>query len=274
MQKNYQRYNSDQGLITTARKLDLHKLIIIVPAILIFLIGAFFVSSIHGSNESDYSIELSSSSIMTSVNEILRSVSSSNNSNAASTSSNSLVLGIEMNQFCADISQKVDKTNSLSESYVPANLILLTKLKTDKQIQIRSEVLKDLASLFDDAKKSGLNLQVISGYRSYQTQITLFNSYVAQEKSNGLSETDAIAKANTYSAKPGHSEHQLGTVVDVSLAGSSNPFNLTSAENLKLFNYLEQSVSKFNFKISYPKDNNFGYQYEPWHLRWIDKECN
>lgn len=127
-----------------------------------------------------------------------------------------------------------------------------------------------LSKLFADAKKNGIStIRVSSAFRSYQTQEDLFNTYVKNEQKNGLSLSQATTKANTYSAKPGHSEHQLGTTVD--LMACASPCNFYDSINTPLYTYIKRNAHKFGFIISYPDGSEpyTGYVYEPWHIRYV-----
>lgn len=107
----------------------------------------------------------------------------------------------------------------------------------------------------NDAAKSGISLYIASGFRSYNTQKTLYNNYVYR---------DGKAAAERYSARPGYSEHQTGLAIDVNNASSS-------FVNTKEAKWLEQNCWKYGFIIRYPKgkESITGYQYEPWHIRYV-----
>lgn len=162
----------------------------------------------------------------------------------------------------------LNKTNGLAYDYVP------DLIQYNSNYQISPKIEQDLNNLLSELGSTGVNSYVLSAYRSYQTQENLFNNYVKNElaKAPGISLEEATIRANNYSAKPGHSEHQLGTTVDLNCAGCT-PFAFYQS-NLKLYSYLEENSYKFGFVISYPKDSKpiTGYNYEPWHLRYIGKE--
>ena len=94
-----------------------------------------------------------------------------------------------------------------------------------------------------------------SGYRSYATQQSLYSNYVAQ---------DGQAKADTYSARPGYSEHQTGLTMDFSPIADS--FGQS-----KQFTWLMANAFKFGFVLRYPADKVAitGYMSEPWHWRYV-----
>lgn len=156
--------------------------------------------------------------------------------------------------------KKVSKTISLG-AYEPRDLVSFKGVKVSKRI------VQDLERLLAAAQKDGLSLKVVSGYRSYSYQKNVFDRYVTKERAKNpkLSRQAAEDLANTYSARPGHSEHQLGTVVDI--LSSENNYSFSVTPDLKYVGWFEKNASKFNFVISYPKGGT-EYIYEPWHLRW------
>ena len=112
-----------------------------------------------------------------------------------------------------------------------------------------------LNKMFAAAKAEGVNLFTVSSYRSYQTQQTLYNNYVAR---------DGVAAADRYSARAGHSEHQTGLAFDL------NSLEQSWGET-KEGKWLAANCHKYGFIIRYPKDkeNVTGYMYEPWHVRYL-----
>jgi len=156
--------------------------------------------------------------------------------------------------------RKVSKTISLGR-FKPTGLVPF------QNVMISERTLPDLKKLLAAARKDGITLKVVSGYRSYKKQEKIFEGWIAKEmkKNRALTRAQAEALANTYSAKAGHSEHQLGTVVDV--LSSENGYQFSSDQHLKYVSWLENNAASFNFTISYPKDSK-EYVYEPWHIRW------
>lgn len=137
----------------------------------------------------------------------------------------------------------VNKTYHLPKNYDP---------------KVNKEALKNLKKMQADAKALGLNVPLISGYRSYETQEKLYNKYVKKDGEN---------KANTYSAKPGESEHQTGLAFDI---GSVD----RSFANTIEAKWLAENAYLYGFIIRYPKDktNVTGYIYEPWHVRYLGEK--
>lgn len=115
--------------------------------------------------------------------------------------------------------------------------------------------LESFQKLASDAALLGLKIECTSGYRSYEWQETIYNNYVA---------SDGVLNADTYSARPGHSEHQTGLAIDVN--SISNDFIGTPE-----CEWLAQNAHRYGFIIRYPegKEQYTGYQYEPWHIRYI-----
>jgi zinc D-Ala-D-Ala carboxypeptidase len=159
-----------------------------------------------------------------------------------------------------ELLSKYSKVYFLNENYTPKQISLLDKkysISPDKEIYIHGQVKKFIENLIDDAFDDGIEIRIVSGYRSFDTQKSLKSSYLVQYGTG----------ANAFSADQGYSEHQLGTAVDF-----SNPTlgsNLTiSFEQSKSFAWLMENAHKYGFTLSYPKGNQF-YQYEPWHWRFV-----
>ncbi len=136
-----------------------------------------------------------------------------------------------------------NKTYSLPSTYAPGE---------------DSTAVAALNKMFAAAKEDGVNLFVVSSYRSYQTQEKLYNNYVAR---------DGVAAADRYSARAGHSEHQTGLAFDL------NSLEQSWGET-KEGKWLAANCHKYGFIIRYPKDkeNVTGYMYEPWHVRYLGVE--
>lgn len=157
---------------------------------------------------------------------------------------------------------KVDKYTSIG-SFAPSDLVSFPG--SDQQVS--SRIVSDLTNLMNAAKKDGLTFRVASGYRSYASQVSTFDYWVNQElqKNPSLTRAQAEELANKYSARPGHSEHQLGTTVDI-LAQDTN-YQFVSESTTQSAKWLEANAGKYKFKISF-KQGNPEYNYEPWHIRW------
>lgn len=138
----------------------------------------------------------------------------------------------------------VNKTYSLPLSYNPGGLT--------------AETYSAFEQLSADAGNSGLDIYLSSGFRSYDYQNEIYNNYV-----------DAYGQetADTFSARPGHSEHQTGLAIDVNTIDDS-------FADTKEAKWLAEHCHEYGFIIRYPKgkDSITGYKYEPWHIRYVGKE--
>lgn len=125
--------------------------------------------------------------------------------------------------------------------------------------QLNSEVYEAFKKLSDAAKISNLSILSQSAYRSYATQQTIYNNYV---NSNGKTWAD------TWSARPGYSEHQTGLALDVL---SSSDKSLSDFENTDEFTWMKENSYKYGFILRYGEDTTLqtGYGYEPWHYRYV-----
>ncbi len=137
----------------------------------------------------------------------------------------------------------VNKTYSLPSTYGNG---LTEETKTAFQ-KLRAAALLD-----------GFDIYIASGFRSYDRQVTLYNNYVQR---------DGIEGADTYSARPGHSEHQSGLTFDVNEV--SDKFHNTPEAN-----WLENNCYKYGFILRFPngKEKVTGFKYESWHFRYVGEE--
>ena len=151
-----------------------------------------------------------------------------------------------------DITVLVNKFNKLDENYEPKDL---TTLSYSKAYKMRKEAAEAFDKLQAYALTEGVSFYPYSAYRSYDSQNIIYNRYVSQ---------DGVLNADTYSARPGHSEHQTGLAVDIRSTGY---YELIQ----KHYEWLLENSYKFGFIIRYPKNSEYitGYQEEPWHLRYI-----
>ena len=145
-------------------------------------------------------------------------------------------------------------------TYIDGILIANKTYKLPKNYDPRTNknAYKAFKKMQSDARKDGINLFIASGYRSYSYQKSLYNSYKAR---------DGKEKADTYSARAGHSEHQTGLAFDINDPSSS-------FENTKEAKWLASNCTKYGFIIRYEKSKEkmTGYKYEPWHIRYLGKD--
>ncbi|WP_246303249.1 M15 family metallopeptidase [Paenibacillus plantarum] len=163
------------------------------------------------------------------------------------------------------ITALVNKQNALPSSYEPTDLVypniaFTFSEKIDKR-KMRQVAATAIEKLFAGAAKDGVPLAGVSAYRSYATQKALFDSYVKK---------DGEEKAKTYSAVPGTSEHETGLAIDVT--GSNGKCAAADCfGGTKEAIWLEKHAGEYGFIIRYPQGKAAitGYQYEPWHLRYV-----
>ncbi|MGM0835097.1 MAG: M15 family metallopeptidase [Bacillota bacterium] len=162
----------------------------------------------------------------------------------------------------------VNKNQALPADYVPADLTIPNvafSFEGDYEKKyLREEAARALEELFAAATNEKVELFAVSGYRSYETQYGVYNSYIKKWGEE---------KTNTFSAIPGHSEHQTGLTMDIS--SRSNALDLTEEfGDTPEGQWVKQNAYKHGFIIRYPKGKEVltGYQYEPWHLRYVGKE--
>ena len=152
----------------------------------------------------------------------------------------------------------VNKYNYLDKNYVPKNLEEIDNkyaLSSKKLVHDAKIAFENMA---ENASKDGLNIRAISTYRTYSYQKELYDNYVREE---------GIKKADTYSARPGYSEHQTGLVVDV----DNKKDYYENFEKTKEFIWMDRNAHKHGFILRYPKDkeNITKYMYEAWHYRYV-----
>ncbi|BBI35060.1 D-alanyl-D-alanine carboxypeptidase family protein [Cohnella abietis] len=162
----------------------------------------------------------------------------------------------------------VNKKRMLSSTYVPKDLTVpnvpFSFSGSSPKKQMRREAALALESLFKAAKKDKIDLKAVSGYRSYATQKSIFQSN---------SDKKGEEVANRTSARPGQSEHQTGLAMDVSSASAGYDLVEKFGETTE-GKWLAKHAAEHGFIIRFlkGKESITGYSYEPWHIRYIGKE--
>ena len=166
----------------------------------------------------------------------------------------------------ADITKEmytlVNKYNYLEQNYIPDNLVTITGIYARDKAQLVDIAYDNFVKMADVARKENLTIKVTTGYRSYSFQSTLYNNYV---------KADGIKNADTYSARPGYSEHQLGYSADLT---NTKNVSFDEFENTDEYKWLQNNAHKFGFIMRYPKDKEYitGYIFESWHYRYVGVE--
>lgn len=130
--------------------------------------------------------------------------------------------------------------------------------KDSKAYKLDNRALEAYEEMESAAAAEGIALTIVSAHRTHDFQANLYERYVSR---NGKAEAD------TFSARPGHSEHETGLAVDLNQVD-------TAFENTKAFTWLFENAHLYGFILRYPKggENLTGYMYEPWHYRYVGKE--
>lgn len=150
----------------------------------------------------------------------------------------------------------VNKYYYLTQDYIPADLITLNaKYNTGPNNKLKKEAADAFMKMSDAALLDNVIIKNASGYRSYEYQVNLYNNYVNKDGKN---------LADKYSARPGFSEHQTGLCTDI------NQIDI-GFEKTDAFKWLDKNAYKYGFILRFPKnkENLTGYQYEPWHYRYV-----
>jgi D-alanyl-D-alanine carboxypeptidase len=154
------------------------------------------------------------------------------------------------------------------KTYKPSDLIfpkVPTRVPGNESMQIRKVVGDALVAMFADAKQEkDFSLMLSSGFRSYSYQVNLYGSYVKR---------DGQAAADTYSARPGYSEHQTGLAADITTTSHKCELEACFGDTPE-GEWLAANAYKYGFILRYPADkvSVAGYEYEPWHFRYVGKE--
>jgi D-alanyl-D-alanine carboxypeptidase len=138
----------------------------------------------------------------------------------------------------------------------------LVAITSDGSIEMRAAAADAFLDMVNAARREDVYLVPLSGFRSIEYQRYLFFGIKAEA---GQATTE---RAET-SAPPGYSEHHTGYAVDIGDATRSETDVETSFERTSAFRWLEDNAGRYNFELSFPKDNPYGVSYEPWHWRFV-----
>ena len=170
----------------------------------------------------------------------------------------------------ASLLRVVDKQRALPDGYAPADLVALPDRVAAPGFlaqRMRKDAAEAAVKLLDAAQAQGLDLRAKSTYRSYAEQVRTFQFWVDQH---------GLAQAKRESAEPGHSEHQTGAAIDV--AGKSTGWELEAPFGASPEGkWVALHAAEYGFAISYPSveaEAITGYEWEPWHLRYIGTTCS
>lgn len=159
----------------------------------------------------------------------------------------------------------LDTRLRLPTSYVPGDLVSVSRAGVSGDGRIRRVALNDFSAMARAARLAGARFAVESAYRSYGTQISTFWGWV------GIM---GYRPALLASARPGHSEHQLGTAVDLKTPGGAAPWTYVDWGRTRPGAWLARNSWRYGWVLSYPRTGSPGqtcYKYEPWHFRYVGR---
>lgn len=158
----------------------------------------------------------------------------------------------------------LDTVFLLPSGYAPGDLVDTSQAGLNGSQFIRAIALQDLRAMVDAATSDGARLAVQSAYRSYRGQVLTFDGWVGQV---------GYGEALKTSARPGHSEHQLGTAIDFRTVGGASPWTYADWATTTEGAWLAANAWRFGWVMSYPKGTSAAscYRYEPWHYRYVGR---
>jgi D-alanyl-D-alanine carboxypeptidase len=158
----------------------------------------------------------------------------------------------------------LDTVFQLPRGYAPPDLVDTSRAGLNGSYFIRAIAEEDLAAMIEAAGSAGAHLAVQSAYRSYAGQVLTFDGWVSES---------GYAQALRVSARPGHSEHQLGTAIDFKTVGGIAPWRFADWATSTEGAWLAANAWKFGWLMSYPKGASAlsCYSYEPWHYRYVGR---
>lgn len=155
----------------------------------------------------------------------------------------------------------VNKHNYLKEDYVPNNLEQLDTKYALSNMYLVNTAKDAFENMSKAASKEHLKIIAMSTYRSYEYQVNLYNNYA---------KNDGKVAADTYSGRPGNSEHQTGLAVDV----YNQDETYTNFEKTEEYIWMQNNAYKYGFILRFPKgkEKETGYEFESWHYRYVGKD--
>ena len=159
------------------------------------------------------------------------------------------------------ISNKLRPLNPID--FAPNDLSMPNGVENEFSQPLREPAARAVEQLTAAAAADGVSLRIISAYRDYATQQSLYTRYVTR---------DGQAAADTYSARPGHSEHQTGLAVDFDDHGSC--YLAACFADTAAGQWLAANAATYGFVLRYPNGAEAitGFQFEPWHFRFVGPE--
>ncbi len=165
-------------------------------------------------------------------------------------------------QLDRELLQKYSRTFFLNENYRPARMTRIPDrwvLEGRQEQYFLTDAWPFLEDMLRSAERDGIDLRIVSAFRSFDEQGDLNQQFVRQFGTG----------ANAFSATQGFSEHQLGTAIDVVDPETGGTFSRFA--NTEAFTWLSDNAHRYGFILSYPEGNEF-YIFEPWHWRFVGRQ--
>lgn len=138
----------------------------------------------------------------------------------------------------------------------------LESIVPDGSIKLRRAAARQFLAMAEAARRQGVYLIPISGYRSIADQEYLFFQVKAERG-------QAAVERAEVSAPPGYSEHHTGYAIDIGDGSRTNTELQVAFETTSAFRWLQQNAAYYSFELSFPPNNSSGVSYEPWHWRYV-----
>lgn len=169
----------------------------------------------------------------------------------------------DLSDLSKGITILANKWNSLDD-YVPKNLVTINPIhgtSSKSEQKLEKDCYEAFTEMYNAAKKDNIDFYITSGYRAQETQVDVYNRYL---------QSDSQARVDTYSSRPGFSDHQTGLACDI-LSGN---YTFDSFEQSSACTWLKKNAYKYGFILRFPKNKTdlTGYMYESWHYRYVGKD--
>lgn len=161
-----------------------------------------------------------------------------------------------------DVLVLVNKLHAVSKKYMPTDMVAIDgKYTTNQGLEMKADAYKAFKKMRKAAKADGVSFKICSAYRSYETQKWLYQNYLS---------TMGKELRDIRSAAPGRSEHHTGYAIDITAKSMGWTLSQEFA-NTSEGKWIKKNCAEYGFIIRYPKGKTdiTGYDYEPWHLRYV-----
>ena len=159
----------------------------------------------------------------------------------------------------------LDTVFMLAADYYPGDLVDTSHAGLNSGYAVRSLLIGDLRAMAVAAQTNGTPIAVVSGFRGHAQQASTFDYWVS---------VGGYEQALRTSARAGHSEHQLGTTLDFTSAGGNAPWKYADWAKTPAGAWMAANAWRYGFVMSYPAGAfaTTGYDYEPWHYRYVGRQ--